>query len=127
MDWIQVSIFTTTQGIEPVSGRLLELGITGIEIEDETDFKDFLENNKDCWDYVDEELIRQKEGETCIKVYISEDDPDMLAAIKTSMIELSKYDEVKDHIKRSLAMQQLPSSLSPETFWEEFKAEWIYE
>ena len=37
------------------------------------------------------------------------------------------YDEVKNHIKRSLAMQQLPSSLSPETFWEEFKAEWIYE
>ena len=38
-----------------------------------------------------------------------------------------KYAEVKDHIKRSLAMQQLPSSLSPETFWEEFKAQWVYE
>ena len=38
-----------------------------------------------------------------------------------------KYDEVKDHIKRSLAMQQLPSSLNPETFWEEFDAQWIYE
>ena len=38
-----------------------------------------------------------------------------------------KYDEVKDHIKRSLAMQQLPSSLNPETFWEEFDAEWIYD
>jgi len=37
------------------------------------------------------------------------------------------FDEVKGHIKRSLAMQQLPSSLSPETFWGEFKAEWIYD
>ena len=41
MDWIQVSIYTTSEGIEPVSGRLLQLGISGIEIEDEADFKDF--------------------------------------------------------------------------------------
>ena len=38
-----------------------------------------------------------------------------------------KFDEVKDHIKRSLAMQQLPSALNPETFWQEFDAQWIYE
>ena len=37
------------------------------------------------------------------------------------------YNEAKDHIKRSLAMQQLPSSINAETFWGEFKAEWIYE
>ncbi len=93
MDWIQVSIFTTNEGIEPVMGRLLQLGISGIEIEDEQDFKEFLENNKDCWDYVDEDLIREKEGETCIKVYVSEDDPDMIASIRASMIELSDYDK----------------------------------
>lgn len=38
-----------------------------------------------------------------------------------------KYEEVKEYIKRSLAMQQLPTSINPETFWEEFKAQWIYE
>lgn len=107
MDWIQVSIFTTTQGIEPVSGRLLQLGIAGIEIEDETDFKDFLENNKDCWDYVDEELIRQKEGETCIKVYISEDEPDMLAAIKASMLELAEYDEGGEFGRLEISLNNL--------------------
>lgn len=37
-----------------------------------------------------------------------------------------KYEEVKDHIKRTLALQQLPSSISVETFWEEFDAQWIY-
>ena len=46
MDWIKAVIYTTSEGIEPVSGRLYALGITGIEIEDEQDFKDFLENNK---------------------------------------------------------------------------------
>lgn len=62
MDWIKVSIFTTSEGIEPLSGRLYQLGITGLEIEDEKDFKDFLENNKQYWDYVDDELIKEKEG-----------------------------------------------------------------
>lgn len=92
MDWIQVSIYTTTEGIEAVSGRLLGLGIYGIEIEDEQDFKQFLEENKSIWDYVDEELVKQKEGETCIKTYISANDPDTLAAIKASMLELKEYD-----------------------------------
>ena len=92
MNWIQVSIYTTSKGIEPVSGRLLQLGITGIEIEDEADFKDFLENNRDSWDYVDDDLLKEKEGETCIKTYISEDDPDMLSSIRTSMAELKEYD-----------------------------------
>lgn len=92
MDWIQVSIYTTTDGIEAVSGRLLGLGIYGIEIEDEQDFKQFLEENKSIWDYVDEELVKQKEGETCIKTYISANDPDTLAAIKASMLELKEYD-----------------------------------
>ena len=27
MDWIKVSIFTTSEGIEPLSGRLYQLGI----------------------------------------------------------------------------------------------------
>ena len=60
MDWIQVSIYTTSEGIEPVSGRLLQLGISGIEIEDEADFYDFLENNQQYWDYVDEDLKKEK-------------------------------------------------------------------
>lgn len=92
MDWIQVSIYTTTEGIEAVSGRLLGLGIYGIEIEDEQDFKQFLEENKNIWDYVDEELVKQKEGETCVKTYISANDPDTLAAINSSMLELKEYD-----------------------------------
>ena len=38
MDWTKVTIYTTTEGIEPVSGRLMQLGITGIVTEDETEF-----------------------------------------------------------------------------------------
>ena len=84
MDWIQINIYTTPEGIEPVSGRLYGLGITGVEIEDEADFKDFLENNRQYWDYVDEELVRKKSGETRVKAYVSDNAAgrELLAAIK---------------------------------------------
>lgn len=37
-----------------------------------------------------------------------------------------KYEEVKDHIRRELALEQLPQSVSPEAFWKEFDTEWFY-
>ena len=36
------------------------------------------------------------------------------------------YKDVKDHIKRELALDQLPQSVSPEAFWKEFDTEWFY-
>lgn len=34
--------------------------------------------------------------------------------------------EVNDHIRRELALEQLPQSVNPEAFWSEFDAEWFY-
>ena len=42
MDWIKVSILTTQNGIEPVCDMLYDMGITGTQIEDESDFTEFL-------------------------------------------------------------------------------------
>lgn len=36
------------------------------------------------------------------------------------------FKDVKDHIKRELALEQLPQSVSPEAFWKEFDTEWFY-
>ncbi len=36
------------------------------------------------------------------------------------------YDEVKDHIARELAMEQLSPTIAPEVFWSEFGVEWFY-
>lgn len=95
MDWIKVSIYTTSEGIEPLSGRLYQLGITGLEIEDEKDFKDFLENNKQYWDYVDDDLIKEKEGETEVITYVSDNAAghEMLMAIRNTVAELKQLDE----------------------------------
>lgn len=95
MNWIKVAIYTTSEGIEPLSGRLYQLGITGLEIEDEQDFKDFLENNKQYWDYVDDELIKEKEGETEVIAYVSDNAAghEMLMAIRNTVAELKALDE----------------------------------
>ncbi len=99
MDWIKVSIFTTSQGIEPVSGRLYQLGISGIEIEDEQDFKNFLKENKQYWDYVDDDLVRKMEGETKVKTYVSDDTEgrELLLSIKSTLSELKKLDDSNEY------------------------------
>ncbi len=97
MDWIKISVFTTSEGIEPLSGRLYQLGITGLEISDERDFKDFLENNKQYWDYVDEDLITEKEGETKVIAYVSDSEPghETLRAIRAAVEDLRLTDTDK--------------------------------
>ena len=37
-----------------------------------------------------------------------------------------KLKDVKENIKRTLALEQLPMSVYPETFWDEFDATWFY-
>lgn len=94
MNWIKATIITTSSGIDAVSGRLLELGISGIEISDKEDFKEFLENNRKYWDYVDEELERLKDADTTITFYLpySSDGTEQLNAVKSSMNTLKALD-----------------------------------
>ncbi len=73
-EWIKVSIETTSEGIEPLYGMLLSMGIEGAEIEDAADFENFLENNKRYWDYVDDELLDAKKGPTKVSVYLRDDE-----------------------------------------------------
>lgn len=60
MDWIEVFVETTHEGIEIVSGLLYQSGLTGLMIEDENDFKEFLENPNRDWDYIEDELVEKK-------------------------------------------------------------------
>ena len=95
MDWLEVTVYTTTEGIEPVCGNLYQLGITGLQIEDEADFMDFLENNRRYWDYVDDELVKEKKKETNVKAYVSDNEAghEMLMLIRQSIKALKEYDK----------------------------------
>lgn len=72
MNWTEVSIYTTTNGIEIINGALLKLGINDAVIEDSSVFEDFLHNDTLNWDYYDEELAKMQDCESCIKVYLAD-------------------------------------------------------
>ncbi len=60
MEWIEVFVETSPEALEPVSGVLYQCGLTGLMIEDERDFQEFLENPERDWDYIEEELVEKK-------------------------------------------------------------------
>ena len=53
--------------------ELAALGAEGFVIENEDDFKDFLDNNQQYWDYVDSELEAAYSGVSRIKLYLMDD------------------------------------------------------
>ncbi len=73
MEWIEVKIITNSNGIEPLTGVLYNIGISGIVISDKEDFAQFLENNRKYWDYVDEELERLTTADSSITFYLPDD------------------------------------------------------
>ena len=94
MEWTKVTIFTSTIGIDFVCDMLSELGITGVEIEDELDFTQFLEENHKYWDYVDDELMQQKKKETCVKIYLENNSAltENHIALKSALASLAQND-----------------------------------
>ena len=74
MKWLALHIDTVPAGLEPVEAALSALGIDGLVIEDERDFRRFLEQNQQYWDYVDEELDRSMTGKCRITFYAEENE-----------------------------------------------------
>ena len=50
MDWREVTIYTTTEGIGPVEAVLEDNGIEGYVLEDAADFEEFLKDTEIYWD-----------------------------------------------------------------------------
>ena len=90
MQWLELKIDTTPAGLTPVSDLVESLGVTGLVIEDEGDFHDFLEHNHQYWDYVDEELMEAKRGICRITFYVSADNEgmDTVAKVRVALGEL---------------------------------------
>ncbi len=95
MDWIQADIYTTTAGVEPVCGRLLNIGITGFVIKDAKDFEDFLADKTGNWDYIDDDLMNLKNCETTVTCYLTNDQHglEQLRRIRAEMEDLAALDD----------------------------------
>lgn len=74
MNWTEVTIETSSAGISLVAARLTALGHDSFIMDDEQEFHDFLAENRQYWDYVDDDLARQMHGVSRIRLYL-EDGP----------------------------------------------------
>ena len=94
MEWTEVNIYTTADGIELLCSKLTDIGIQGFVIKDSEDFKEFLENKHGQWDYIDDDLMGLADCETCITVYLpqNEQGADMLHSVRASLAEMKSAD-----------------------------------
>ena len=71
--WLEVAVNTTPDKLDHVCARLAAAGMDSLVIEDEQDFLNFLEQNRQYWDYVDQELLDRMKGVTRVKFYVTDD------------------------------------------------------
>ena len=74
MNWLEITVETAPSTIEDVAARLTAGGFADLVIEDQAEFEDFLQENRSCWDYIDEQLQKQLEGLSRIKLYLEDTD-----------------------------------------------------
>ncbi len=73
-DWLEVTIETTDGEMDALAARLTMNGAEGLVLENERDFKTFLEQNRQYWDYVDDALLERMKGVARIKFYVTDDE-----------------------------------------------------
>jgi len=91
--WTEVFIETTSAGIEPITGLLISAGIIGMQIDNPQEMQEFILNNPDRWDYVDEGLMEQQPPGVKIIFYVS-DTPhgaDTIANIREGLKRLRQF------------------------------------
>ena len=94
MKWMEVTVFTTEQGLDAVCGRLDMLGINQVMIEQGREsIEQFLRDTAKYWDYADMDALVASE-EPCVKAYIADvaDNRATVKAIEESFEELRGMD-----------------------------------
>ena len=104
MAWLEITIDTVSQKIDSVVTSLTAAGFADLVIEDQEEFETFLEQNREYWDYIDEEFQEKLQGLSHIKIYLEDTDT---ASLK----------RLEDRVKLlNLAMKVEPMA---EVNWEE--------
>ncbi|MBQ5799740.1 MAG: 50S ribosomal protein L11 methyltransferase [Oscillospiraceae bacterium] len=92
MKWLELHIDTAPAGLTPVIDLLRNYGVESVVIDDEGEFNDFLENNHQYWDYVDETLVEEKHGKCRVTFYLEESEAGFstLAQVRIALSALKK-------------------------------------
>jgi len=71
--WLEIAVSTAPEALDEVCAKLTAAGMDGLVIEEEGEFLAFLEQNKQYWDYVDQELLDKMKGVARVKFYVTDD------------------------------------------------------
>ncbi len=82
MAYLEITVTTTAQNIEATAAALTAGGFSELVIEDQSEFENFLEENRACWDYIDEQLQEKLQGLSCIKLYLEDTDKKGLSRLE---------------------------------------------
>ena len=104
MAWLEITVHTTEKTLDRTVNILTAAGFTDLVIEDQSEFEDFLEQNRAYWDYIDESLQEKLQGLSQIKLYLEDTDTAGMEKLK----KLAQSMELKMDI-----------STMEETNWEE--------
>ena len=111
MDWLEITVTTAPAGIEEVAAALTAAGFDDLLIEDQTEFEAFLEQNRACWDYIDEDLQKKLEGLSQIKLYLESTDTAGMTQLESLLAKLRQ--------KGNLGALEMTAVPLPQTDWEE--------
>ena len=111
MDWLEITVTTAPAGIEEVAAALTAAGFDDLLIEDQTEFEAFLEQNRACWDYIDEDLQKKLEGLSQIKLYLESTDAAGMTQLESLLAKLRQ--------KGNLGALEMTAVPLPQTDWEE--------
>ena len=114
MAWLEITLSTASGGIEKAAERLTAGGFEDLVIEDQTEFEDFLEQNRACWDYIDDELQQRIQGLSRIKLYLLSSDDAGMNRLK-ALVEAMRQEDT-DGVMGSLTLSVKPL---PDTDWAE--------
>ena len=105
MAWLEVVLHTKPKQIGSLVTNLTARGFSDLVIEDQQEFESFLEENRACWDYIDEELQKQLQGLSQVKLYLED----------TQEAELRRVEQ----LAKDMDLPGITVAPLPETNWEE--------
>ena len=114
MNYLEVTIRTAAGTNQQVASLLTAGGFSDLVMEDQNEFEEFLDENRNYWDYIDEQLQQQLEGLSQIKLYLEDTDTQGIARLEALVEKIRLQD--KDGKLGGLEMTMEPMA---ETNWEE--------
>ena len=96
MNWLQITIDVAAGQMERLTALLTAHGYEDLVIEDQAEFESFLDENRQYWDYIDEELQEKLQGLSKITLYIEADDQQSLQRLEA----LAEHNDFKLNIQK---------------------------